>query len=159
MIYKISNYSGYFRFYKNGYLDRESGSLSGNHNSHNCIILSTILQPGESVEIKASTTLGICNYNFFSDIKVTPYLNFDLSGSTFKASGNLMSIETSEFDNSSAYTRKDGLFWRLFENCTNLIDIKDLYCPIVGQYCYRETFYNSGVKHLPIFDFFPDLFS
>lgn len=149
--------SGYLRFYNEnkGIIAESDINWTNYHNSHNYTVCKTTLQPGKSVKVKASTTLKICNYSRFSNgNQIPPYLNFELSGSTFKASGNLMSIETPIFPDSSNYTQKNGLFWRLFDNCTNLIDIKDLYCPIVGQYCYRETFWNSGVKNLPSFEFF-----
>lgn len=53
---------------------------------------------------------------------------------------------------SDVTSNQNSLFYKLFENCVNLMDIKDLYCPIVGRGCYIETFSNTGVSTLPIFD-------
>lgn len=62
----------------------------------------------------------------------------------------MQSINRFSFSNTTS--QQDGLFYRLFYDCVNLTDIKNLYCPIIGNCCYRETFSNTGVDTLPIFD-------
>ena len=142
--------TGYIYLYKNGSkVSTSNSSLTSYHSSNNYNVVTATILPGESIQIKASTNLTICNQNYY-DTSGGPYLNFNLENSKFKASGNMQSINKYSF--SDVTSQQDGLFYKLFYNCINLTNIENLYCPIVGNYCYRETFRNTGVDTLPIFD-------
>lgn len=141
-------YTPYYYLYLGGQY-----SNPGGYNYNSTILISITVPAGESITVYTTANDNVlCNYTHYQPHNSRPHCRFLLEGSKFKASGNLLSLNTTNYvNNNNSYY---GVFHDLFRGCVNLIDIKDLYCPIVGDYCYRETFLGTNVDTLPIFDGF-----